>query len=244
MEIIFVFFIGTVFGSFINATAFRLVRKKDFVFERSCCPDCLRQLSFLDMVPIISYLVKQGKCTYCEKKISVRYFFTEVLGGINAVVCFLLSKTVEIKIYYFIILNLLLLMALIDIEIKEIEDIYQVLILIVTIIIVLREGFSIDNLLAMFIISVPLLMVLLLTESIGGADVKLFFTLGLLTKTKGIIIIYLLTIAFAGIFGLYRLIKERNMKEEIPLIPFIYFSFLIYSFFEKSFLKWLQFWLT
>ena len=68
MENIFVFFIGAIFGSFINATAYRVVRKIGFIFERSCCPVCHHQLSFLDMIPIVSYVLKQGRCTYCKIK--------------------------------------------------------------------------------------------------------------------------------------------------------------------------------
>ncbi|MGI6607720.1 MAG: prepilin peptidase [Erysipelotrichaceae bacterium] len=242
MEIIFVFFIGAVFGSFINVAAYRTVRKKDFVFARSCCQFCYRQLSFSDMIPVISYLLKQGKCTYCKSKISERYLITELTGGINALVCFNLIEIIEVRVLFFIIMNLLLFMSLVDIETKEINDFYQLLLLILTVVIVSMEKWSIKNIIGMMIISLPLLILNIITESIGGADVKLFFSLGLLTEEKGIIVIYLLTIFSASIFALYRLKKAGNKKEEIALIPFIYSSFLIYKSFEKHLINWLILW--
>ncbi len=244
MKVIFVFFIGSIFGSFINATAYRIIRKMDFVFKRSACPVCHQQLSFLDMIPIISFVLKKGKCKYCMSNISIRYLITEVLGGLNATVCFYLSKTIEIKVLSFMILSVLLFISLIDIETKEISNCYQLFLLIIVIVYVLREGLSYANYVGMTIISFPLLIIFLLTKAIGGADVKLFFTLGLLAKTEGIVIIYLLTIFFASIFALYKLIKGNDKKEEIALIPFIYLASLSYKGFEKYLSKWFIMWLT
>jgi leader peptidase (prepilin peptidase)/N-methyltransferase len=244
MEIIFVFFIGAVFGSFINATAYRIVRKMDFIFDRSNCSSCHQQLSFLDMIPIISYVLMKGRCRYCKNIVSKRYLATEALGGLNAIVCWNLSRTIEVKVLYFVIFNILLLISLIDIETKEISDFYQIFLLSVVVITILIEGMSFNNYIGMIIISFPLLIIALLTNSIGGADVKLFFTLGLLAKTEGILIIYLMTIVFASVFALYRLKREKNKKEEIALIPFIYLAFFTYTGFEKYLLNWFILWLT
>ena len=134
--------------------------------------------------------------------------------------------------------------SLIDIEIKEINDFYQLLLLMAVIAIVSIKKWSLENCVGMAIISLPLLSLAIITKSIGGADVKLFFTLGLLTKTVGIVIIYLLTIIFASLFGIYRLKKEGNKKEEIALIPFIYLALLIYKIFEKQLVNCLMFYLT
>lgn len=244
METISVFFIGAVFGSFVNATAYRTVRNKNFIFERSNCPVCGKQLSFLDMVPVVSYLLKKGKCRYCQNRIARRYLFTEILGGINGTVCWHMAEVLEAKILFFFILNFLLFMALIDIEIMEIKDIYQLLLLILAAVTISIEKWSINNLIGALIISLPLLVLATVTESIGGADVKVFFILGMLAKEKGIMVIYLLTIGLASVFALYRLQKGSNRKEEIPLLPFIYLAFLTYKGFEKYLLNCVILWLT
>lgn len=135
-------------------------------------------------------------------------------------------------------------MALIDIEIMEIKDIYQLLLLILAAVTISIEKWSINNLIGALIISLPLLVLAAVTESIGGADVKVFFILGMLAKEKGIMVIYLLTIGLASVFALYRLQKGSNRKEEIPLLPFIYLAFLIYKSFEKYLLNCVILWLT
>lgn len=65
----FIFVLGIVFGSFVNALTWRIHKKKDWVKDRSICPRCKHVLGPLDLVPIISWLMLRGKCRYCHKKI-------------------------------------------------------------------------------------------------------------------------------------------------------------------------------
>lgn len=48
---------------------------------RSACPKCKHQISALENIPIVSYLLLGGKCKGCKTKISVRYPFVEALTG-------------------------------------------------------------------------------------------------------------------------------------------------------------------
>ena len=84
-EIIFyilIFIIGTLFGSFFTLAIYRIPLHQDITHKRSYCPTCNHKLSFLDMVPILSYLLLKGKCRYCKQKIRIRYLLLEVLTGI------------------------------------------------------------------------------------------------------------------------------------------------------------------
>ena len=74
---------GAVTGSFINAAAMRTVaEKKWWGNERSVCDKCGRQLSPFDLIPIISYIVLQGRCRACKSTIPPRHFISERTGGI------------------------------------------------------------------------------------------------------------------------------------------------------------------
>lgn len=77
-----IFCMGTVFGSFFTLAVYRIPLKKDITHERSYCPNCNHKLSFLDMIPILSYLFLGGKCRYCKQKIRPRYLLLEILSGI------------------------------------------------------------------------------------------------------------------------------------------------------------------
>ena len=48
---------------------------------RSACPKCQHQITALENIPIISYLLLGGKCKSCKTKISMRYPLVELLTG-------------------------------------------------------------------------------------------------------------------------------------------------------------------
>jgi leader peptidase (prepilin peptidase)/N-methyltransferase len=48
---------------------------------RSTCPNCGHQITALENIPVISYIVLGGKCKACKTSISPRYPLVEVLTG-------------------------------------------------------------------------------------------------------------------------------------------------------------------
>jgi len=76
-----IFAIGTVFGSFFTLAVYRIPLHQDITHKRSYCPNCTHKLSFIDMIPILSYIFLGGKCRYCKEKIRIRYLLLEILTG-------------------------------------------------------------------------------------------------------------------------------------------------------------------
>ena len=70
--------IGLMVGSFLNVVIYRVPRKESVVKPRSRCPGCGTQLSSLDNIPVVSWLVLRGKCRTCGTPISVRYPLVEL----------------------------------------------------------------------------------------------------------------------------------------------------------------------
>mgnify|MGYP000372234067 CR=1 FL=1 len=91
-----IFICGTMFGSFYTLAVYRIPLGKDITHTRSYCPNCNHKLSFLDMIPIFSYIFLGGKCRYCHKKIRIRYLLLEVLSG---VVFTLFAVSIDFNIY-------------------------------------------------------------------------------------------------------------------------------------------------
>ncbi|HTH72241.1 MAG TPA: prepilin peptidase [Candidatus Pristimantibacillus sp.] len=60
---------GLIFGSFVNALVWRLHEHRDWVKERSECPNCHHTLAAKDLVPVFSWLSLGGKCRYCHRPI-------------------------------------------------------------------------------------------------------------------------------------------------------------------------------
>lgn len=112
-----IFMIGTLFGSFFTLAVYRIPRHEDITHKRSYCPNCNHRLSFLDMIPIISYLVLGGKCRYCKKKIRIRYLCLEILTGI-VFLLFAISlnfsfKTIETSKLVYLLVGMLYIAGLI-----------------------------------------------------------------------------------------------------------------------------------
>lgn len=75
-------------GSFLNVIAVRLLSGQSLFDLRSQCPACKTTLKWYDLIPVISWLLLQGKCRYCQQTISWLYPFTELITAL--VFCVLL----------------------------------------------------------------------------------------------------------------------------------------------------------
>jgi leader peptidase (prepilin peptidase)/N-methyltransferase len=79
----FAFALGAVVGSFLNVCIYRLpldlsVNKP----RRSFCPNCKKQLTWHQNIPLFSWLFLRGKCQNCGARIAFRYFAVELLTAL------------------------------------------------------------------------------------------------------------------------------------------------------------------
>nr|WP_315394813.1 A24 family peptidase [uncultured Duganella sp.] len=94
---------GLLIGSFLNVVIHRLpimmqresdnycaleagkeelhTERYNLMVPRSACPHCKHQLTALENIPVLSYLVLRGKCGNCKAPISPRYPAIELLTG-------------------------------------------------------------------------------------------------------------------------------------------------------------------
>ena len=77
----FLFLFGLAIGSFLNVCIHRLPRGESVVSPRSRCPACNHPIAAYDNIPLVSYLLLQGKCRNCRVRISPLYFFVELTTG-------------------------------------------------------------------------------------------------------------------------------------------------------------------
>jgi leader peptidase (prepilin peptidase)/N-methyltransferase len=70
---------GAVVGSFLNVCIHRLPRGKSVVAPASACPQCGRELTWLENIPIVSWVALGGRCRGCRAAISARYPTVEFL---------------------------------------------------------------------------------------------------------------------------------------------------------------------
>lgn len=73
--------VGLFVGSFLNVAIHRLPLAGETVSRprRSRCPECRRQLTWKENVPVVSWLIQLGRCRGCGWRIPWRYPFVELL---------------------------------------------------------------------------------------------------------------------------------------------------------------------
>jgi leader peptidase (prepilin peptidase)/N-methyltransferase len=79
---LFVFLLGTIFGSFLNVCIGRWPEGLSVVKPRSRCPKCGHQITANENIPIVSWLLLRGRCSSCGVRISIQYPIVELLVGL------------------------------------------------------------------------------------------------------------------------------------------------------------------
>jgi leader peptidase (prepilin peptidase)/N-methyltransferase len=82
MEIALAAILGAVIGSFLNVVVWRLPRGESLARPPSSCPECGKRIAPYDNVPIVSWLLLQGRCRHCGALISPRYPLIELLTAV------------------------------------------------------------------------------------------------------------------------------------------------------------------
>lgn len=79
---LWLFVLGSCFGSFLNVVAYRWPRRLNLSRPGSHCPHCGKPIAAYDNVPILAWLWLRGHCRKCGGPIAGRYALVELLAGV------------------------------------------------------------------------------------------------------------------------------------------------------------------
>lgn len=228
------FILGTIMGSFYNVLGLRVANHESIIKPRSHCEKCGHVLSWYEMIPIFSFIFLKGKCRNCKTKLSILYLFSEFFCGVLFAISFYsfgFSWNLGICL---ILSSLLIIVTVSDITYMIIPDrfiiISSILILLIKLI-----GFGLREFLFSLLYGIISFGIMFLImkfgeymfkkESLGGADVKLMFTVGICLEPFLSLLVIIIASFIALPISLVLLVKEK--EHAIPFGPFIIIGLLI-----------------
>lgn len=229
------FVVGCCIGSFLNVVALRLQKEENFIRGHSHCVECLHELSWKDLIPVLSWMWLRGKCRYCGRNISPRYWIVEVASGLM----FMLMTGIGDGREWMGLVDLWLLASLaIFCSLTDLQEqvIYPKGLVIVGLFhIVFNLSSSLGN---VYILSMLVAVVfyggiyavgyLLWKEEVFGlGDCYYLATVALWYPVKEIVLIALLSfVVGGGILGVMLILKKEGI-ERVAFVPFIVIAQLL-----------------
>lgn len=114
--------IGLCLGSFASLLAYRLPRGLPVIGGRSRCPACSQQLGPRDLVPVLSYLWRRGRCGRCGAAIGMRYPMIELAAAALSVLAVLAAGPGIDAVLLALLGAGLLVIVVVDLEFMIIPD--------------------------------------------------------------------------------------------------------------------------
>jgi leader peptidase (prepilin peptidase)/N-methyltransferase len=241
---IFCFTFGAIVGSFLNVVILRLPDKtQSIVLPGSHCPQCSAPLHWYENIPVVSYLVLQGKCRKCNAAISLQYPIVELCMAILTIALFQRFGLSFTFAYYFLFLAALLAITFIDIQHQIIPDIISLPGIIL--------GFSgsffcpllswqqsgLGILIGGGVLYAIALGYYLLTkrDGMGGGDIKLLAMIGAFLGWQSLLFVIFASSLTGSIIGVSSMMLHgKDSRSKIPFGPFLALSAMAFLFFQKT----------
>ncbi len=232
-EMLLIFAFGASVGSFLNVLVDRLPRGKS-ILGRSHCDFCKKQLTPIELIPIVSLILQNGRSRCCHKPLSQTYSYVEAVTGMLFLITFLLSFSSLDSVMPFFFFRIVLLwillsasiaISLIDYKLHLIPDALQIVIIVTSLIYTYFFGqWGEYAVLSGLVVALPILFIYLVTRGMGMGfgDVVLEIGLGIwLGATTGLLGVYL-GFLFGSMYGIIlMLLRKAGRRTHIAFGPFL-----------------------
>jgi leader peptidase (prepilin peptidase) / N-methyltransferase len=235
--------LGAMIGSFLNVVVYRLPRRESLVRPGSHCCSCGAAVRPYDNIPVVSWLLLQGRCRNCSAAISPRYPLVEALTALLCVGAALAGGSAATIVLNVAFIFLLVPIALIDVEHRIIPNRLTALGAVLAIAI----GTALDpsgepvRLIAGVAAGGALLIAALAYPGgMGMGDVKLAGVMGLFlgsTVAPAMLIALLAGVLF-GVFVISRKGARIARKTAVPFGPFLALGSVVSVFAGEPLLNW------
>ncbi len=238
---------GAVIGSFLNVCIYRLPREESVAWPASHCPACRQPIAVYDNIPIVSYLILQGRCRACRVPISVQYPLVEAANAIGYVLVFWMFGFTAVACVYAALLSALIVITGTDLSHTMIPDA------------VTLPGIAVGLICAAVILPIGLLdsifgvvlgggtlwflawvsPYIFGKEGMGGGDIKLMAMVGAFIGWQPVLLAIMIGSFLGSLVG-GGLIAVGIMRREqyIPFGPFLAVGSILALLFHQPLLDW------
>jgi len=255
----FIFLIGAVFGSFLNVMVIRSLSGEQFLWGRSHCDSCQRELEWYELLPLISFFMLRGKCRTCHTPIDVMHPVVELLTaslfvwwfGIGFAFFQLTIQPLSIiqPLFWLIVGVLFLYILLTDLQAFFIPDFAILSLALLTLLyrsVLIGFGIYDPQSLAWALFGASLalaafLFLWLITrgQGMGFGDVKLVFALGLLLEWPNVVVGLFLGFVYGAVIGVSLLVMNKvRFGMAIPFAPFLLAGTVTALIWGDSLVRW------
>lgn len=235
MLMVVIFILGLIIGSFLNVCIYRLPKKESIISPSSYCPHCHKSIPWFYNIPLLSYVYLGGRCRFCKKPISLRYFAVELITALLLVSLFNHFGLTLAFVMMSLLTVALIVASFIDWQDGLIPDLITFPGLAIGIVVslafpnlqgtevhLLGLGKSVLGILvgggAIYAIGI-LGKVIFKKESMGGGDVTLLAMVGAFIGWEKVLVAFFVAPLFGSIVGIVLKLKEK--REYIPYGPFL-----------------------
>jgi len=268
MEILLASLLGLLLGSFLNVVILRIPKDESIVFGGSHCMACANKLKPWHNIPILSWIILRGKCSFCKTKISAQYPVIELL---SAIIFFTLATKYGISVpILFVGLSFLMLLALsmIDFKYKMVPDSLNLLAMLFAILgawsiggiftnfqnaLLFAGGFTLLRFALSYVITSSAHRAAKKTqtswtknyhtypfiEAMGEGDIMVAATMGALLGVK----LTLVAIFFSALLALpvmLALLKRSAEEQRVPFVPFLAIATFIVYIYDTPILNYIE----
>ncbi|HEY0794728.1 MAG TPA: prepilin peptidase, partial [Acidisarcina sp.] len=227
------------FGSFLNVCISRLPAGESVVRPPSRCPQCRHEISAIDNIPLLSWLLLRGRCRACNSRISLRYPAVEVVTAALFLLCFFTFGFSLIGAGAAVLCFLLVGLAMMDAETMLLPDAFTVPGIVLGIIYAGMTGWTREPITAPFhLVDSPRTSAVLMSaltgvaaaafillirwiywlvrrqEGMGLGDVKLMALIGAWFGPAETFLVFFLAVVCGAIYGLVLIALSRVRRSE------------------------------
>jgi leader peptidase (prepilin peptidase)/N-methyltransferase len=243
----FALVLGLLLGSFLNVCIYRIPLGKSIVHPPSSCPQCGRRIRFYDNLPVVSYIILQGRCRYCRHPIPFHYPMVEALFGVLSFVLFI---KYGLSFQYGLLLlfsGALVVISFIDLHHQIIPDVISLPGIPAGVAASLVVGTPSwpESLIGGFAGGAILYLVAMIfswatgREGMGGGDIKLLAMIGAWMGWKALpFIILASSLSGTLIGGAALILSGKGLRIRIPFGPFLCLGTFLYLFFGSELTRW------